>query len=54
MSKTPTDYLRGMRTGRLEVINAIRTLLEESERVSILSILATLERLEQEILEATQ
>ena len=47
-----TDYMRGLRTGRLEVVNRVRTILEESEnRISILTILAELERLEQEVAE---
>jgi hypothetical protein len=46
------QYMRGLRTGRLEVVQAVRTILEESEqRISILTILATLERLEQEVVE---
>jgi len=48
-----SDYLRGMRTGRLEVINGVRSIFEDSEqRLSILTILAFLDRMEHEIEDA--
>lgn len=47
------DWFRGYKNGRLRLITDIRDLLENSEhRVSIISILALLERAEQELAEA--
>lgn len=54
---TPTNkdeetaaYFRGLKHGRIQVITSVRTILEESEqRISILTILARLDVLEQEV-----
>lgn len=43
-------YFRGLKVGRLTVINAVKDILENSEQhISIVSILATLDRLEKEL-----
>jgi hypothetical protein len=53
MDDTNNEWFRGYKNGRLRLVNDIRDLLENAEhRVSILSILAMLERVEQELIEA--
>jgi hypothetical protein len=53
MADTNNEWFRGYKNGRLRLVNDIRDLLENAEhRVSILSILAMLERVEQELIEA--